>query len=197
VTLADSGVRKALKKDFVCSWFDATGDPEMGRSFAHDPKEKGRKLERGSGEHNLQVLFLTPKGEIFHAVAGYSTPKDFLAEIALARKIYAAITAGGDPAATLTSLQEIAAADARREVHGWNAAHHPAVLAREFVASHPLFPASQYRPSLIFGPGGGVFFGVGRPKHGFLGDTEEKAEDPSAAFIRESEQEWELVSRSP
>jgi hypothetical protein len=203
VTLANADVQKALDKDFVCSWSDATGDPEIGVSFAHSPKEKARPLDRGNGEHNVQILFLTPTREVFHAVVGYVEPKAFVQELALARKVYAATLAAGiHRGAVVARMQRIAAADARRrpDARTWNAHGDVVVLAREFVAKHPLLPASEYRPSLIFGPGGGQFFGVGKSRHGLLGTpattpppAAPPPEEAVAAFVRRAAEEWKLV----
>jgi hypothetical protein len=210
VTLANVEVRRALKERFVCAWSDATGDPELGQSFAHDPKETARKLERGNGEHNVQVLFLTPSREVFHAIAGYAAPKDFLDELEHAGRVWGAlrVAEGADRKAVVSRMQKIAAADARRRREGhWPGHLDTPTLAREFVAKHPLIPADEYKPSLIFGPGGGVFFGVGKSRHGLLGKPHVPAattpEPPApagdtayAAFLRRLDSEWRVAYRT-
>jgi hypothetical protein len=199
VTLADKDVQKALAARFVCAWQDTSGDPEAGASFAHDPKEPATDLLRGNGEHNLQVLFLTPKGEIFHAVAGYASPKDFLDEIAFAEKVWRGLAVPGvDRKALVTTMQRAAAADARKlpNPFGEDVPCSPTqsvVQAREFVAKNPLMPAARFRPSQMFGSGIGSFFGStsgspeGKPQIGVpLGDQTARSIDEILAKVREA-----------
>jgi hypothetical protein len=173
VTLANKDVQKALNERFLCSWLDTQGDPDSGGSFAHGPKEPAPDVLRGNGDHNVQILFLTPQGEIFHAVAGYAEPKDLLDEIALAQRIYAGIRMPGvDRAALVSVMENAAAAEARSTLDtspvpgrgalalgasGLGASGLSVVRAREFVRDHPLMAAARFHPSLMFGFGGSFF----------------------------------------
>jgi hypothetical protein len=86
VSFADKDVRQALG-GFALAWKNIKDDPSSGSSFRHDPDEEASPLIRGIGNHNVQLLFLTPKAELVHVLAGYWSPKDLLREIEFARKL--------------------------------------------------------------------------------------------------------------
>lgn len=88
VTFSDNRVQRVLNHDFVCCYTDTTGDPTAGASFHHAPGEQPGPCGRGAGRQNVQVVFLTPKSEIFHVATGYLGPDDLLAESAYALQLF-------------------------------------------------------------------------------------------------------------
>jgi hypothetical protein len=80
-----------LQNDFVCQLINATGDPTAGASVGHAPSDAAGQCTRGIGKQNVQCLFLTPSGEIFHAASGYRGPDDLRSELEFALALYRGI----------------------------------------------------------------------------------------------------------
>lgn len=57
-------------------------------SFSHTPREPAGPCLRGNGEHNIQLLTLTPQGEILHVLAGYVGPEELTVELKFASDTY-------------------------------------------------------------------------------------------------------------
>jgi hypothetical protein len=81
VSLSDKRVRRILNEKFVCAWLNIKDEASAGSSFAHKPSDPAPGLLRGNGEHNNQILLLTPDGRILGALAGYIGPDDLLEEL--------------------------------------------------------------------------------------------------------------------
>lgn len=77
-------VQKLLNQRFVCTGKNTQGDPNAGTSFQHAPNDPAGPCLRGNGEHNVQMLFLTPQGEIFGSLSGYLSPEDLQVELEFA-----------------------------------------------------------------------------------------------------------------
>ncbi|MFN3190036.1 MAG: hypothetical protein ACE361_05885 [Aureliella sp.] len=88
VSFSSPIVRKTLQEKFVCQLMNTTGDPSAGASIGHAPKDTPGYCTRGIGKQNVQCLFLTPRGEIFHAASGYRGPEDLQAELTFALDLY-------------------------------------------------------------------------------------------------------------
>ena len=85
MTFADEAVKKALG-GYALAWKNITKEDGAGASFQHETGEEASELMRGIGNHNVQLLFLTPKGELLHVLAGYWDPKDLCREIEFVTK---------------------------------------------------------------------------------------------------------------
>jgi hypothetical protein len=116
---------------------------------------------RGNGEQNLQILFLTPAGEIFHAISGYVSPADFLEELAFARKIHATLNVPSiDRRALVQTIHRAALAAAKKRTFSgplgdWE--RRRVLEDLEFSIRHPLLPAAEFRIPMLTGSGGGFF----------------------------------------
>jgi len=88
VSFSQPQVNQTLSNDFVCFTTSTEGDPSAGQSIRHRPKDPAGPCVRGNGQQNVQTLFLTPEGEIFHAASGYLAPEDMLAELEYARELF-------------------------------------------------------------------------------------------------------------
>ena len=77
-----------LQNDFVCQLINTLGDPTSGASVGHAPGDAAGLCTRGIGKQNVQCLFLTPSGEIFHAASGYRGPEDLRSELEFALALY-------------------------------------------------------------------------------------------------------------
>ena len=80
-----------LKRDFVCQLINTIGDPTSGASVGHAPRDAAGLCTRGIGKQNVQCLFLTPGGEIFHAASGYRGPEDLRSELEFALALYRSV----------------------------------------------------------------------------------------------------------
>lgn len=91
VSFSSAPVRKKLNDDFVCYVVNTEGDDSAGSSQGHAPRDAPGMCAEGIGNQNVQTLFLTPAGEIFHTASGYRGPQEFLAELNFADKLFAEI----------------------------------------------------------------------------------------------------------
>lgn len=91
VSFSNKSVRKMLNNEFVNTYTNTTGDPSAGKSIWHSPDDSPGRCERGLGEQNVQTIFMTPEGKIFHAANGYLSSEDLLAEINFAKELFSRI----------------------------------------------------------------------------------------------------------
>jgi hypothetical protein len=88
VSFSQPDVCKMLDQNFVCFHTSTVGDPTAGRSIEHRPNDPAGTCIRGNGPQNMQTLFLTPEGKIFHAVSGYASPEEFYQELTFANQLF-------------------------------------------------------------------------------------------------------------
>lgn len=88
VSFSDKTVQGVLNRDFVCCFTNTKGDPSAGASFSHAPNDQPGPCGRGAGRQNVQIIFMTPAGEIFHVATGYLGPHDLLSEVEFARRLF-------------------------------------------------------------------------------------------------------------
>ena len=84
VSFSAEPVRKILNENFVCSVINTTGDPTAGSSMGHAPDDSPGMCTRGIGKQNVQCLFLTSQGQLFHTASGYRSPEDLVEELQFA-----------------------------------------------------------------------------------------------------------------
>ncbi|HEV3024395.1 MAG TPA: hypothetical protein VGX76_18090, partial [Pirellulales bacterium] len=96
VSFSSPAVQKTIKSRFICTRVNTTGEPTAGASFSHAPSDPPGPCLRGSGRQNIQLLFLTPQGELFHALTGYVGPDDLAAELTFALETYEALQSQHD-----------------------------------------------------------------------------------------------------
>lgn len=89
VSFSDRKVCSLLNQDFVNTFTNTTGDPTAGKSIWHQPDDLPGSCTRGVGGQNVQTLFLTPEGKIFHAANGYLSAEDLLEEANFAKDLFA------------------------------------------------------------------------------------------------------------
>ena len=87
-SLSDKDVIARLKKHYVCAWDNTEGERNAGGSFAHPPSDPPPQCIRGNGEHNVQMLFLTPDLNLLHAVSGYVSGSELVREIDFASGLW-------------------------------------------------------------------------------------------------------------
>jgi hypothetical protein len=161
VSFSSDPVQETLKTKFVAAVVNTTGSPATGASCKHAPNEQAGMCTPGIGHQNVQCLFLTPEGEIFHAVTGHQSPKALAAELDYAERLFAQMKENPDEArelvvkrhrATLTALGD-------SENGGLNmmAGMLDGTFRRrkdaQFCVDHPLlsWEALQRRPQLLVG----------------------------------------------
>ena len=88
VSFSNAQVQDVLNKEFVCCSTNTLGDRSAGASLAHAPTDPPGPCGRGAGRQNIQVVFLTPEGQVFHVVSGYLDSVALLDEITFAREIW-------------------------------------------------------------------------------------------------------------
>jgi hypothetical protein len=84
VSLSNASVNRLLNDKFVCANVNIQGDPNSGESFSHLPRDPVGPCLRGNGEHNVQMITMSPSGEIYHVLSGYVGPEELLAELQFA-----------------------------------------------------------------------------------------------------------------
>jgi len=88
VSFSDARVQKKLNDKFVCCYTNTKGDPSAGASFSHSPDDEPGPCGRGAGRQNVQVICITPEGEIFHVATGFLDPKALLEELEFACQVF-------------------------------------------------------------------------------------------------------------
>ena len=175
MSLSDPQVQRLLNTRFVCAWENTEGQPAAGASFAHRPRDPAPSCVRGNGEHNVQVLFLTPRGEIFHVLAGYVSPKDLNEELRFALATFDALgkAAAESRKSVVTKAHEgMVKQLEKRSFPGplgdWE--RRRALADHRFAGQHPLLPVDSYRPEMLVG-NGQSFFGssTGGTPSGLIG----------------------------
>jgi hypothetical protein len=96
VSFSSPAVRKTLNDHFLCARIDTTGDPTAGASYSHAPSDPPGPCLRGNGQQNIQLIFLTPHGELFHALAGYVGPDELADELKFALATYQSLSGQRD-----------------------------------------------------------------------------------------------------
>ena len=84
VSFSSEPVRQILNQNFICTLINTTGDPSAGNSMGHAPSDSPGMCTRGVGKQNVQCLFMTPHGNLFHTASGYRSATDLLEEIKFA-----------------------------------------------------------------------------------------------------------------
>lgn len=116
VSLSNKNVNSILNRHFVNTFTDTTGDPTAGTSFQHSPNDSPGNCIRGNGKQNVQTIFMTPAGEIFHVATGYLDPQDLYDEIEFAGELFQAMQKDPD-----SSVELVQTAHGRRlEQAGFN-----------------------------------------------------------------------------
>jgi hypothetical protein len=88
VSFSNSHVRRLLNNDFVNTFTNTQGDPTAGMSISHRPTDAPGQCIRGNGKQNVQTIFMTPDGEIFHVATGFLSSEDLLAEARFAKELF-------------------------------------------------------------------------------------------------------------
>jgi len=170
-------VNTLLRTQFVCTRENTEGDPNAGGSIAHRPGEPAGRCIRGNGEHNVQLLALTPEGRIFWVLAGYVAPRELEAELRAALSTFRSL---GDPGRA-TPEERVAGAhrDMIREIEkrpfdgplgDWE--RRRALEDHRFMTRHPLLDAASFRPAMLVGNGRTYFSSSrGGRRHEGIGDT--------------------------
>ncbi len=183
MSFSDPDVARLLKTKFVCAWLNTNGDPDAGSSFAHAPKSAAGTCIRGNGEKNVQLLVLTPRGRIVHALSGYVGPKTLADELRFALGSIQMLEKAATPATAdtdrLVERMQARIRDAqRREFSGplsdW--AKRRTLADYRFVAKRPLLEIERYDSTDFVGRGRS-FFGTRRgPTEGTIGEAPENPE---------------------
>jgi hypothetical protein len=101
VSFSSDPVQQALKTKFVPAVINTTGTPATGASCKHSPREQAGMCTPGIGHQNVQVLFLTPEGEIFHVATGHQSPRALAAEFTTAERLFTEMKENPDQAREL------------------------------------------------------------------------------------------------
>jgi hypothetical protein len=106
VTFSTPEIQKLLNDRFVCTYQNIEGDPTAGQSLKHSPKDPPGPCLRGNGEHNIQLLFLTTEGEIFHTLTGFLPAAELKKELEFTLDVWRQLekTPTADRAQTVAGL---------------------------------------------------------------------------------------------
>jgi len=88
VTFSTDQVADIVNNQLVATYSNTQGDPSAGSSFSHAPGESPGPCGRGAGRQNVQTIFMTPSGEIFHVATGFLSPEDLLTETRFAIRLF-------------------------------------------------------------------------------------------------------------
>ena len=88
VSFSPARVRNKVKNNFVSWVMNTEGDPSAGSSHAHSPRDPAGTCSNGIGQQNVQTLFLTPEGEIFHTASGFQSADKLISEMDVATDLW-------------------------------------------------------------------------------------------------------------
>jgi hypothetical protein len=182
VSFSSDAVQKSLKTEFVPVVVNITGMPATGASCKHSPREQAGFCPPGVGHQNVQCLFLTPDGEIFHAVTGHQSPQALADELDNAARLFAKMKENPDQARETVAESHrdaLAAAGPAKapgvDVMGLFGGSFRRRKDAKFCIDHPLISWQdlQRRPQLLVGDestffiskAGGAAFNLGAPRN--------------------------------
>jgi hypothetical protein len=88
VTFSEPDLQNLLNQNFVNTFSSTRGDPTAGQSIKHRPTDPAGQCIRGNGKQNVQMLFMTPAGEIFHVATGFLSADDLQKEARFSLKLF-------------------------------------------------------------------------------------------------------------
>ena len=88
VSFSEPAVRNLLNRNFVNTFTNTKGDPTSGQSIDHAPGSPSGNCIRGNGKQNVQTIFMTPDGEIYHVATGFLSGEDLAQEANFALKLF-------------------------------------------------------------------------------------------------------------
>ena len=97
VSFSNKNVQNLLAADFHSTFTNTKGDPSSGASFSHSPDDQPGPCGKGAGRQNVQCIFMSRAGEIFHVAGGYLSGEDLAEEITFAKNIFAEIKNSANP----------------------------------------------------------------------------------------------------
>ncbi len=106
VSFSSPPIQQVLSDNFICHIVNSEGDPSAGMSQAHAPTDPAGLCSPGIGSQNVQTLFLTPDGDIFHTASGFRGPEALADEIQFAGELFQGIQAAPELARqTIPAMQ--------------------------------------------------------------------------------------------
>ena len=105
VSFSTASVRRTLNSDFVCHAINTEGDPSAGKSHAHAPTDRPGRCSEGVANQNVQLLFLTPKRQIFHTVSGFRQGVTLHKELLFAKALFEKIQKSPSDAETIVRTE--------------------------------------------------------------------------------------------
>ena len=178
VSFSPAKIRNALNRDFVCHMINTEGDPSSGASQVHAPGYEPGRVGDGIAKQNVQLLFMTPKGEIFHTASGFQSAEKLEKELVFSKKLFADIRKSPETAEQIVRKKhqvrrEQEAAGQRTMMRNprsfqqaFDAHRAFSRLSRlkndhdyEFSQEHPMLPIEQLQqnPRLLVGNGTSAF----------------------------------------
>ncbi len=184
---SDNRIQSLLRGRFVCARLNLEGDKTAGGSFAHTPRSPAGFVSRGLGEHNVQLLMLTPRGNLLNIVSGYIDANGLVRELKRALDIWKRVKASKTAKAKkaiIRAAHERALAEIERRPPGPlqralggrpNAKEKrkrkkrdqrvPTIVIgagrdavdHRFARDNPLLNAKQFKPEKLVGAGGSFF----------------------------------------
>jgi hypothetical protein len=177
VTFSHKKIQTLLNKKFVSARLNTEGCECSGSSFAHEPKSPAATLGRGLGEKNVQLLMLTPKGELLHVISGSIGTDALERELKRALAIWKQVKAQKEPEAQKEVVQA-AHAKALKELEKREPDPLEKLLREKgidrkagvvmmgpgrdrvdhrYARDHALLPAKDFKPDELAGSGASFF----------------------------------------
>lgn len=91
VTFSQRKLQVFLNSNFVNTFTNTTGDATSGKSISHRLNDRAGNCIRGNGKQNVQTIFMTPEGQIFHVATGFLAAEDLYEEAKFALNLFDAM----------------------------------------------------------------------------------------------------------
>ena len=156
MTFSNPDVRSLIAAKFLAAFEDTEGSAAAGASFAHAPNDAPASCIRGNGEHNMQMLILTPDGRIVHVVAGFIEGAELVAELRFALASLELLRRS-KPEAAAGLLSDRHWQARRQALEAPSTGPFATFIQRRiaddhaFVAEHPLLAVAAFDPERLVG----------------------------------------------
>ena len=152
VSFSSAPVRRILSDDFICFSLNTEGDPSAGASMAHAPTDAAGQCSQGIGKQNVQCLFLTPEGDIFHTACGFQSPEQLREHLDSAAELFHEIRENPDRANMIVRNAHQERLDALRD-DGNNARRRTPGSLAQFLSEMARSRAGggQFNPTAVSG----------------------------------------------
>lgn len=192
VSFSDPKVRRLLSNNFVNTFTNTYGDSTSGLSIAHRPSDPPGPCIRGNGKQNVQTIFMTPDGEIFHVATGFLAPEDLAEEARYANSLFQEIVQQ-EP----ETVRDRVSTSHKDRLFKAGFSEQEIVSRSPFAAMMMFNPATSGNLNLMSGPGERSPGNFGSPQGIFDGFIKQQFLQDNQFSIQNPLMSWQQLQNDP